>query len=90
MTESSACWWPSAGRASEFATTALIGRSHNVPDQITTLGKRFASAAEELLGAYQRLQTLIDGYPLHGLKGRGTQQDQLDVLGGEHTRSLPS
>ena len=55
MTESSACWWPWPSRASEFATTDLIGRSHNVPAQITTLGKRFASAAEELLGAYERL-----------------------------------
>ena len=73
-----------AGRAAEFATTAMIGRSHNVPAQITTLGKRFASAAEELLGGYQRLQSLIDTYPLRGLKGPvGTQQDQLDVLGGD-------
>ena len=46
-----------AGRASEFATTALIGRSHNVPAQITTLGKRFASAAEELL-RYRLLRLL--------------------------------
>ena len=73
-----------AGRASEFATTALIGRSHNVPAQITTLGKRFASAAEELLMGYQRLQAVIETYPLRGLKGPvGTQQDQLDVLGGD-------
>ncbi|MFA9563647.1 MAG: adenylosuccinate lyase [Acidimicrobiales bacterium] len=73
-----------ATRASEFATTDLIGRSHNVPAQITTLGKRFASAAEELLGAYRRLDALIDGYPLRGLKGPvGTQQDQKDVLGGD-------
>ncbi len=73
-----------ASRASEFAGTELVGRSHNVPAQITTLGKRFASAAEELLAGYQRLQFLIDRYPLRGLKGPvGTQQDQLDVLDGD-------
>ena len=35
----------------------MTGRSHNVPAQATTLGKRFASAAEELLIAYERLTT---------------------------------
>jgi adenylosuccinate lyase len=76
-----------ASHATEFAGTELIGRSHNVPAQITTLGKRFASAAEELLVGYGRLQTLIEGYPLRGLKGPvGTQQDQLDVLDGDAQR----
>ncbi len=73
-----------AARADEFAATEMVGRSHNVPAQITTLGKRFATAAEELLLAYERLQTLVDTYPLRGIKGPvGTQQDQLDVLGGD-------
>ena len=76
-----------ATRASEFARTEMIGRSHNVPAQITTLGKRFASAAEELLAAYDRLDSLIGRYPLRGLKGPvGTQQDQLDVLDGDPER----
>ncbi len=58
-----------------------------MPAQITTLGKRFASAAEELLAGYERLQSLIDRYPLRGLKGPvGTQQDQLDVLDGDATQ----
>ncbi len=34
----------------------MTGRSHNVAAQATTLGKRFASAAEELLIAYERLE----------------------------------
>ena len=51
---------------------------------MTTLGKRFASAAEELLQAHARVDELITRYPLRGIKGpMGTQQDLLDLLGSE-------
>ena len=70
-----------AARAAEHDSLVITGRSHNVPAQATTLGKRFANAGEELLQAYRRLDELIDRYPLRGLKGPvGTQQDQLDLL----------
>ena len=70
--------------ASEHATTVMAGRSHNVPAQATTLGKRFANAGEELLSALRRIEQLLETYPLRGLKGPvGTQQDQLDLLGGD-------
>jgi adenylosuccinate lyase len=69
--------------ATEQAGLVMTGRSHNVAAQATTLGKRFASAAEELLMAVDRLEGLIDRYPLRGIKGPvGTSQDMLDVLGG--------
>jgi len=69
-------------RAAEYRELTIVGRSHNVPAQATTLGKRFASAAEELLGAYQRITELLDRYPLRGIKGPvGTAADQLDLLG---------
>ena len=58
-----------AERAGEFAELAIAGRSHNVPAQVTTVGKRFASVAEELLVAYQRIDELIARYPLRGIKG---------------------
>ncbi|HEX6871020.1 MAG TPA: adenylosuccinate lyase [Micromonosporaceae bacterium] len=71
-----------ATRALEFDHLVLVGRSHNVPAQATTLGKRFATAAEELLIGYDRLTDLIERYPLRGIKGPvGTGQDQLDLLG---------
>ncbi len=71
-----------AGRAAEYAGLVISGRSHNVPAQATTLGKRFASAAEELLVAYQRVGDLLDRYPVRGIKGPvGTAQDMLDLLG---------
>ncbi|MFA7323147.1 MAG: adenylosuccinate lyase [Candidatus Nanopelagicales bacterium] len=70
--------------AVEYTDTALTGRSHNVPAQTTTLGKRFASAADELLIGYARIDDLIARYPLRGIKGPvGTAQDMLDLLDGD-------
>ncbi|MBM7458224.1 adenylosuccinate lyase [Rhodococcus coprophilus] len=73
-----------AERAAEYSSYVMAGRSHNVAAQATTLGKRFASAADELLLALQRLRELIERYPLRGIKGpMGTAQDMLDLLGGD-------
>jgi adenylosuccinate lyase len=73
-----------AGRAAEYADLVMVGRSHNVAAQATTLGKRFASAADELLVAFARLEELLARYPLRGIKGpMGTAQDMLDLLGGD-------
>ena len=73
--------------ASEQATLVMAGRSHNVAAQATTLGKRFATAADELLVAYQRVDDLIGRYPLRGIKGPvGTSQDMLDLLGGDASK----
>ncbi|NJC67070.1 adenylosuccinate lyase [Planosporangium flavigriseum] len=70
--------------ALEHEDLVMAGRSHNVPAQATTLGKRFASAAEELLIAYERVDELIDRYPLRGIKGPvGTAADQLDLFEGD-------
>ncbi|MBE3000476.1 adenylosuccinate lyase [Nocardiopsis sp. HNM0947] len=73
------------GRLSaEYGETVMAGRSHNVAAQATTLGKRFASIADEVLVAYGRLDELIARYPLRGIKGPvGTAQDMLDLLGGD-------
>ncbi len=71
-----------AERATQYAEQPIAGRSHNVPAQITTLGKRFASSAEELLFAYERLVALQNRYPMRGIKGPvGTSQDSIDLLG---------
>ncbi len=70
--------------AAQYRDQAMTGRSHNVAAQITTLGKRFATAADELLIALQRLDELIARYPARGIKGpMGTAQDMLDLLGGD-------
>src|ERR687890_1086568 len=52
-----------ARRAAEHAELVLAGRTHNVAAQATTLGKRFATAADELLVAYARLEDLRGRYP---------------------------
>ena len=76
-----------ARRAAEYAELVITGRSHNVAAQATTLGKRFASAADELLIAHARLEELRARYPLRGIKGpMGTAQDMLDLLGGDTAR----
>ena len=75
-----------AALAVEHTDTVMAGRSHNVAAQATTLGKRFATAADELLVAFDRLENLIERYPLRGIKGPvGTAQDMLDLLGDEST-----
>ncbi|MGD9622555.1 MAG: adenylosuccinate lyase [Mycolicibacterium sp.] len=76
-----------AERAVLYRDLVMAGRSHNVAAQATTLGKRFASAAQELLVALQRVGELIDRYPLRGIKGpMGTAQDMLDLFGGDAAR----
>ena len=73
-----------AERAVEFADLSLAGRTHNVPAQATTLGKRFANAGQEVLLGFERLSDLLEAYPLRGLKGPvGTQQDLLDLFAGD-------
>jgi adenylosuccinate lyase len=70
--------------AAQYADQPMAGRTHNVPAQVTTLGKRFATAANELLVAYERIEELLGRYPLRGIKGPvGTSQDMLDLLSGD-------
>ena len=74
-------------KAKHYSDTPIAGRSHNQPAQVTTLGKRFASAGEELLWGYERLNSLIARYPMRGIKGPvGTAQDSLDLLGKNHAK----
>lgn len=78
-----------AESATQYADQPIAGRSHNVPAQITTLGKRFASAAEELLFAYERLIALQGRYPMRGIKGPvGTAQDSIDLLGSSDSHAF--
>jgi adenylosuccinate lyase len=66
----------------KYQSTYLVGRSHNVAAQVTTLGKRFASCAEELLFALDALENLLERLPFRGLKGPvGTSQDVLNAMG---------
>jgi adenylosuccinate lyase len=69
-------------KISRYEKTYMVGRSHNVAAQVTTLGKRFASCAEELIFAHTALNELMARLPLRGIKGPvGTSQDALDAMG---------
>jgi len=73
-----------SARAKQFRTLMLTGRTHNVPAQPTTLGKRFAMAGQELLAAFTGLDELAARYPVRGLKGAvGTQLDQFTLFDGD-------
>lgn len=74
-------------RAAEYQGLVMAGRSHNVAAQATTLGKRFATAADEMLVAIERTDDLLNRYPLRGIKGpMGTAQDMLDLMDGDEAR----
>lgn len=71
-------------RAGELAAAPVVARTHNVPAQVTTFGRRFAAAGEELISWIRRLEAQIQHYPLRGLKGAvGTQSDLLALFGGD-------
>ncbi len=73
-----------ARQAEVHRDVMITGRTHNVPAQPTTLGKRLAMFGQELLSATTRLDELIARYPVRGLKGAvGTQLDQLTLLGSD-------
>lgn len=67
--------------ASTWVALDITGRTHFMPAQTTTLGKRFANIAEELLRPFERLEELVLSYPMRGIKGPvGTQGDVFDLL----------
>jgi len=66
----------------KYEKTYMVGRSHNMAAQVTTLGKRFATCAQELLFSLASLEELLARLPLRGLKGPvGTGQDQIALFG---------
>lgn len=80
-----------AERAEAWKSLVISGRTHNVPAQPTTVGKRLAMFGEEMLLAVHKLERLIENYPVRGLKGPvGTQMDMLALFDGdvEKVRSL--
>ncbi|HUR57011.1 MAG TPA: adenylosuccinate lyase [Opitutaceae bacterium] len=76
-----------AHQAESHRDLMITARTHNVPAQPTTLGKRVAMFGQEMLVAFTRLEELIARYPVRGLKGAvGTQLDQLTLLGGDSNK----
>tara|TARA_Y100000310_G_scaffold269052_1_gene281978 strand:+ start:637 stop:2058 length:1422 start_codon:yes stop_codon:yes gene_type:complete len=62
----------------------MTARTHHQPAQPTTVGKRFATLAEELMLYIGRFQDFIRDYPMRGIKGAvGTQIDMMTLLKDE-------
>lgn len=73
-----------ADRAEQWSTLVLTARTHNVPAQLTTFGKRLSMFGEDLLCAIRELNQIIDNYPVRGLKGPvGTQMDMMTLFEGD-------
>ncbi|MCH8882968.1 MAG: adenylosuccinate lyase [SAR324 cluster bacterium] len=71
-----------AALAGQHRDTVIVARTHHVPAQPTTLGKRLATFGEALLRGFERMDATLESYPLRGLKGAvGTQLDQISLLG---------
>ncbi len=73
-----------ADRAEQWQDLVITARTHNVPAQPTTFGKRLAMFGEDLLCAVRELDRTIKNYPVRGLKGPvGTQMDLLTLFAGD-------
>jgi adenylosuccinate lyase len=73
-----------AEKAEKYSNLIVAARTHNVAAQPTTLGRRLAMFGEELLFGANQLQSLIENYPVRGLKGAvGTQVDQLTLFNND-------
>jgi adenylosuccinate lyase len=73
-----------ADRAEQWKELVITARTHNVPAQPTTFGKRLAMFGEDLLLAVRELDRIIENYPVRGLKGPvGTQMDLLTLFNGD-------
>ena len=78
-----ACLSTLSTRAKQYQYLPLVARTHNVPAQIITFGKRLAMFGEEMLYATQHLEYLLKNYPARGLKGAvGTQLDLSTLFEG--------
>ena len=69
-------------RIREHRETPMVARTHNVPAQVTTLGKKFSVWAEEQIFALKHLDNLVERLEFRGIKGAvGTATDMSLLLG---------
>ena len=75
-------------KARAYKGEILAARTHNVIAQLTTFGKRLAEFGEDFLRAVENIQSLLDTYPVRGIKGAvGTQLDQLTLFDGDASKA---
>jgi adenylosuccinate lyase len=57
-----------------------VGRTHGQPAQVTTIGKRLADCAQEVIIAVEAVQALRGSYPMRGVVGAvGTSADVVEL-----------
>ncbi|MFW6287010.1 MAG: adenylosuccinate lyase, partial [Candidatus Sumerlaeota bacterium] len=65
-------------------SVVIAARTHNVAAQPTTMGRRFAMFAQEMLKAFENIESLLERYSLRGIIGPvGTALDQQTLFGGD-------
>ena len=73
--------------AREYRALPTLGFTHFQPAQLTTVGKRAALWANELLLDLDEIEYRIDSLKLLGSKGTtGTQASFLELFGGDHEK----
>lgn len=73
--------------AIQYGSLVYPERTHLAVAQPSVVGKIFSNFGEELLIGFNRLEKLIDEYPLRGIKGAiGTQTDQLQLFDGDASK----
>lgn len=87
LNKANAALFKFAQKARTYQSLPITARTHNVPAQLSSLGKRFAMWGEELLRATKHLHQLISEYPIRGIKGAvGTQSDMLHLFNGDTSK----
>ncbi len=73
--------------AQKYKDMPIAARTHNVAAQPTTVGRRFAMFAQEMLLAFRQLEATIASYALRGIMGAvGTALDQLTLFEGDEAK----
>ena len=73
--------------AMEYRSLPTLGFTHFQPAQLTTVGKRAALWANELVMDLEELNHRIDSLQFRGVKGTtGTQASFLELFGGDHEK----
>ena len=73
--------------AMEYRGLPTLGFTHFQPAQLTTVGKRAALWANELVMDLEELNHRIDSLQFRGVKGTtGTQASFLELFGGDHEK----
>ena len=71
-------------KVKEYKSVKMVARTHHVPAQLTTFGRRLAFYCEQLTIYLEDFFNLCKNLPFRGIKGPvGIQSEMLDILGSK-------